>query len=185
MAWQAAERHSHPFGFTSTYSYTQGNVILLDSYSNQYSLNWSTDLAWDDFAWTLLRAGLDDSETLLQRADGELAALLAGQLQRLLGFRPESLGPAIVLVRLMHATASLTWQQLPATGGGHQAVIGVASDRVDRSAIRSYFRATATSTLRRSPEDIVGIAARLNLRPTRMSLLARVSEVAQKSRGPE
>lgn len=117
--------------------------------------------------------------------DGELAALPAGQLQRLLGFGPESLGRAIVLVRLMHATASLTWQQLPATGGGHQAVIGVASDRVDQLAIRSYFRATATSALRRSSEDIVGIAARLNLRPARMSLLVRVAEVAQKSRGLE
>lgn len=41
-------------------------MILLDSYSNQYSLNWSTDLAWYDFVWTLLRAGPNDSETLLQ-----------------------------------------------------------------------------------------------------------------------
>ena len=186
MAWQATQRHSHPFGFTNTYAYPQGDVILLDSYSDQYSLNWSTDLAWYDFAWTLLRAGLDDSETLLQRADdGELAALPAGELRRLLGFRPESLEPVVVLVRLMHATASLTWQQLPATGGDHQAVIGVASNLVDTSAIGSYFRATATSGLRRSPQDIVRIAAELNLRPARMSLLVRVAEVAQKSRGLE
>jgi hypothetical protein len=163
MVWQTVESQSHDFGSVRTYFYGQGNVVILDSYADQYSLNWSTDLQLSDFARLWAHSGSKDRGAIVHETGGAgLRELAPGEIFGIFGLMDDILGQSVGLFRLFFSSVSVTWQLLPQVDCSFPAVVGIASDRLDPFSISRYFEVTAT--LREAAADLPVILERVRLR---------------------
>lgn len=181
MMWQTVESQSHDFGSARTYFYGQGNVVILDSYADQYSLNWSTNLQLADFAKLWAHTGSKDRGAIVQGTGrANLIELAPGEVFRVFGPLDDILGQSIGLFRLFFSSVSVTWQLLPQVDCPFPTVVGVASDRLDPLSISQYFQVTARPALREAVADLPAILQRVQLKHGALRPLRSAAEHAEK-----
>jgi hypothetical protein len=179
MPWQTVQRQSHEFGSASTYLYGQGNVVILDSYEDQYSLNWSTDLQVSDFTRLWVLTGGKDNGAIIHTGAAGLQELRPGELLDVLRSRPDLLRQPVSLFRVFFSSVSVTWQLLPLVDMMlPSVVVGVASNRLDPSSISRYFQATARPALRQDVADLPAILENVHVESGDLSPLMRAATVA-------
>jgi hypothetical protein len=180
MTWQTVQQQSHEFGSASTYFYGQGNIVILDSYADQYSLNWSTDLDVYDFARLWAVTGGKDRGAIIHAGGAVLQELPPGELGEVLRGRQGILRQPISLFRVFFSSVSVTWQLLPLVDMMLPSVVGVASNRLDPSSIGRYFQATARPALLEAVADLPAILEHVHVESGNLSPLARAASAARR-----
>jgi hypothetical protein len=180
MMWQAVESQSHDFGSATTYFYGQGNVVILDSYADQYSLNWSTALNPSNFARLWAHSGYKNQGAIIHSAGrAELRELVPGEVFGVFSPLDNILRQPVSLFRLFFTSVSVTWQLLPQVDGPFPAVVGIASDRLDLYAISRYYQVTARPALREAVADLPAILQKVKLRRGGLGPLINAAQGAE------
>jgi hypothetical protein len=173
--------HKHEFGRANIYS-VEDNVLIVDSYDDQYSVHWSTHLDPIRFLSLWRYSGAERAPALLMispskglpirtrvgltrdwRLRAGVPRVIEGYGQQFFDLidGEELRELPITLLRLWFRDASVAWQVLPTVSNKSGVsdtsgtIVGVASNRLDYEGLQRYFRATAAGPLVDAGDDLI------------------------------
>jgi hypothetical protein len=135
-------RKDHTYGTHFSHSLAYKDFVIAEVHKDQFSVNWTSRISvpafvdiWSDVA--------DQGDAVLYFRKAEPIELYAFELSKIARERSFGKGPPR-LVRLWLDDASVAWQNIQLSPDSDVALLGIASDGFDYSAITTYIERTST-----------------------------------------